>query len=381
LDCFDVVCFLFFLVFNYIPEAHLSPFPSLKPNYMKTHLILFTQSSAIYRLAMKCAAVLVLLLTGTSVVVFGQVASDAGRGITLEEYTKAKTFTFKNIEEDTYAKFENMYILDRYQMKPPYVFKYSDGIERRFYLYKMLDNKTKKELGMVAVYYLPAQKKAVNLCIPNAAASKEVWAMYIDDLKDLGAKESGLLSTYSYVLSREVSALSGSGNGQAVSVAGTATDYDVCFPENARVMLPDGSERLIGEVKAGDQIAAYDLESGKLVQTVVEEVQVHEEKAYSLTSVMLFKEELTASAFIGGLSVNYHMEATANHPVLTDKGRKTMKELTAGDNLYVYDGITGNVTVLKAMQVTHDIRTTSKVYNLVTSKKNYLVNRAVVLDK
>jgi hypothetical protein len=58
-----------------------------------------------------------------------------------------------------------------------------------------------------------------------------------------------------------------------------------------------------------------------------------------------------------------------------------MKEVTAGDNLYVYDGITGKVTMLKAMQVTHDIRTASKIYNLVTSKKNYLVKRAVVLDK
>jgi preprotein translocase subunit SecA len=96
---------------------------------------------------------------------------------------------------------------------------------------------------------------------------------------------------------------------------------------------------------------------------------------------MLFKEELTASAFIGGLSVNYHIEATANQLVLTDKGRKTMKEVTAGDNLYVYDGITGKVTMLKTVQITHDIRTATKVYTLVTSKNNYPVNRAVVLNK
>jgi hypothetical protein len=38
-----------------------------------------------------------------------------------------------------------------------------------------------------------------------------------------------------------------------------------------------------------------------------------------------------------------------------------MKEVTAGDNLYVYDGITGKVTMLKTVQVTHDIRTASKV--------------------
>lgn len=179
---------------------------------------------------------------GLSPIVFGQDAKES-RGITVEEYAKAKTFTLKNLDEDTYVKFENNYILDRYQMKPPYIFKYSDGIERRIYLYKMLDNKTKQELAMLAIYYTPGNGKAINLCIPNAAAPKEVWVKYIDDLKEYGAKENGLLSAYSYVLSKEMSSLLNSGSGQPVNTAGSKTDYDVCFPKDALVTLANGSEK------------------------------------------------------------------------------------------------------------------------------------------
>jgi hypothetical protein len=350
---------------------------------MKTNQkISFTKFSSVYKASQRIISyvgMLVILFCGAAPTLYGQEASEPERGITLEEYGKVKTFTFKNLDEDTYVKFENNYILDRYQMKPPYVFKYSDGIERRFYLYKLMDNKTKKELGMVAVYYLPATKKAINVCIPNATAQKEVWARYIDDLKELGAKENGLLSTYSYVLSKEMSALSGGGAAQAVST--TSTDYDVCFPENALVMLPDGQEKPIHMIQAGDQIAAFDQASGKLIPTTVMEVKSHEDNMYALTSVELLKEELTASIFMGSLAVNYTVEATANHPVMTDKGRKTMSQLTTGDNLYVYDSIHGTITSLKVAKVTQNIRKAPKVYNLVTTNKNYLVNKTVVLDK
>jgi hypothetical protein len=341
----------------------------------------FLSACKAVRLILPYACMLIILFFAATPSVYSQAGGEADRGITLEEYGKVKAFTFKNLDEDTYVKFDNSYILDRYQMKPPYVFKYSDGIERRFYLYKLLDNKTKKDLGMVAVYYLPAEKRAINLCIPNATAAKEVWARYIDDLKELGAKENGLLSTYSYVLSKEMSVLAGGSAGQPVSAAGSASDYDVCFPENALVLLPDGQEKPIHSIQSGEQIAAFDQASGKLVATTVTDVEMHEGKLYTLTSVLLVKEELTASIFMGGLAMNYTLEATANHPVMTDKGRKTMAELISGDNLYVYDGITGHVTSLKVAQVTQNIRKAPKVYNLVTARKNYLVNRTVVMDK
>lgn len=325
------------------------------------------------------------VIAGIASMAFAQTAKEEGRGITLEEYTKVKTFTPKNLDEDTYVKFENTYILDRYQMKPPYTFKYSDGIERRIYLYKLIDNKTRKDLGMVAIYHTPANGKSINLCIPNAIADKEVWAKYIDDLKDNGDKEKGFLSTVSYVLSREMSTMLGNGGGQANSTAGSKTDYDVCFPENAVITLANGSEKQIKDINAGDWVAAFNQKTGKIEHTVVQEVQVHEKVNYSLTSVKLVREELTASlsanGMLDGMLIGLTLEATSNHPVLTKEGRKTMGELNEGDYLYSYDNASGEFVSFRVQEVTKDSRTTNKVYNLVTEKENYIVNNTVVLDK
>ena len=45
------------------------------------------------------------------------------RPLTLEEYKKAKAFTIADPDKDTYVKFENTYILDRYQGRKPYFIK------------------------------------------------------------------------------------------------------------------------------------------------------------------------------------------------------------------------------------------------------------------
>jgi hypothetical protein len=59
-------------------------------------------------------------------------------------------------------------------------------------------------------------------------------------------------------------------------------------------------------------------------------------------------EEIALSHFI-------RQPKLLNHPVITGKGRKTMFELTTGNNLYVYDAITDTVSLLKVMQETHNI--------------------------
>ncbi|QHT68575.1 hypothetical protein GXP67_18955 [Rhodocytophaga rosea] len=301
------------------------------------------------------------------------------RSLTLEEFNKVKTFIPKNLDQDTYVKFENAYILDRYQMKPPYVFKYSDGIERKIYLYKLMDNKTKKELGMVAFYHTPGNSKTISLCIPTPNAPKEVWARYIDDLKEYGAQENGLLSAFSYVMSREMSAMFASGGGQAAPVAGAATDYDVCFPEEALVRMADGSEKAIKDVRAGDEVAAFDAATGALQTTRVKEVHTHADKAYTITSVLLISDEPTASmqAYVPSVM----LEATPNHPVYTNKGRKTIETLEKGEYLYQYNSASGMFIKYKVMQVVTEARQVKKVYNLVTDKQNFLINNTVVLDK
>jgi hypothetical protein len=105
-----------------------------------------------------------------------------GRGMTMEDFNKAKAFKIKDWDADTYVKFDNAYVLDRYEMKPPYVFKYSDGIERRIYLYKFLDNKTKKELGLIAFYHTPANGKTINLCVPGRSGERVTVYLFLRDV-------------------------------------------------------------------------------------------------------------------------------------------------------------------------------------------------------
>ncbi len=301
-------------------------------------------------------------------------------GLTLENFNKIKAFKIKNLETDTYVKMEGQFVLDRYEMKPPYVFKYSDGIERRIYLYKLLDNKTKKDLGLVSFYHTPANNQTITLCIPGPTADKSIWAAYIDDLKHYGKQEKGFLSTTSYVLSREMSALVTNG-GQPTPSTGAKTDYDVCFPAGTPVTLADGSEKPIEEIKAGDFIASFDPITRQSLATEVLELQSHTGKGYALSQLRLFpSDELIASAE-HSLPTLVSLEATPNHPVMTAQGRKAVDQLQPDDVLYLADKSKGKTREFKVHQVIPGYRTVNQVYNLVTRQRNYLVKGLVVLDK
>ncbi|MDJ1500596.1 Hint domain-containing protein [Xanthocytophaga agilis] len=305
--------------------------------------------------------------------------SEKSRALTLDEYKKAKTFEIKDLESDTYVKFENAYVLDRFEMKPPYVFKYSDGIERRVYLYRLLDNKSKQSLGMVAIYYTPGNGKKFNVCIPSPESDKNVWALYIDDLKDYNKVESAFGSAFAYVMSREMSTLATGSSG--ASTTGNKTDYDVCFPANALVTLANGQTKQISEIKVGEAIASYNKEANKLETAIVQEIQIHEGKGYPVQTLFGANETVTASTQ-QHVSQITKIQATPNHPILTQNGRKAMNEIQSGDSIYVFDSATGEFITFKVYTpFTHSEETATKVYNLVTDKGNYLINGATVLDK
>jgi hypothetical protein len=49
------------------------------------------------------------------------------RPLTLDEYKKAKTYTIADLDKDTYVKFDNAYVLDRYESRKPYFITGSDN--------------------------------------------------------------------------------------------------------------------------------------------------------------------------------------------------------------------------------------------------------------
>jgi len=342
----------------------------------------FTDRSLSPLVSMFVSTARCMMAIGCTLLLLNQVAfaqtSGAARGMTMDDFNKTKAFKIKDWDADTYVKFDNVYVLDRYEMRPPYVFKYSDGIERRIYLYKLLDNKTKKELGLMAFYHTPGNGKTINLCIPNPGADKSVWAAYIDELKHQGEQEKGLLSAFSYVISREMSGLLVNGGQSAPSTA--KSDYDVCFPAGTPITLSDGTQKAIEQIKAGDQVMGYDAKHHQPVAAEVIERQLHEGKSYAISHLLLLPAEDVLVSIHATLPV-VELEATPNHPMLTSRGRRKMQQVQVGDILYLYDAATASFREMRVLQSTAAFRQTSKVYNLVTNRQHYLANGTVVLDK
>jgi hypothetical protein len=314
-----------------------------------------------------------ILFIATFIITFSIFAQEATEkaGIKNAEFEAVKKITIKNLEKDTYIK-EGAFILDN--SNPPYVFKFSDGMERRIYLYKVMESAGMKEIANLMVFNTPKDGKRINLVVPNPLADKEVWGKYIDELKDGEKAVMGFSSCVAFVLAKEFSGV--------LAMKGKEEDkYEYCFPATAQVSMADGSLKNISEVKQGDKVLSYNILSKKSTVTTVQKVQIHEGKSFEITRILLIdpSQALTAS-----LGIKYNLkplEATANHPILTDKGMVKMGDLKVGNQVYVFDNETNTFKNYKIFITQPSNSKVLKVYNLITEKENYLVNSVVVLKK
>ncbi|MCC9135966.1 Hint domain-containing protein [Pontibacter silvestris] len=298
---------------------------------------------------------------------------------TLDDYKKFVAYTIGNVEEDTYIKFENSYVLDR--ETKPYVFNYSDGVERRIYFYKMLKGANRDEVGTMAMYTTPKSGKTIKVCIPGPKAEKNVWDFYIDELKHNGEQENGFLSTLTFALSREYS--KEHANQGKNPVAQEDDHYDFCFPAGALVALADGTQKPIEQIEAGDKVMAYSAASQGRNETTVSDVQVHYRKeGIQVTKLLLAPvEEIFASVDAYSPSGLVEIEATNNHPLYTKVGKKEVGQIKEGDVLYYYSNSMHGFREYRVAHVFANNQQVKKVYNLETEAGNYLINGTVVLDK
>lgn len=292
-------------------------------------------------------------------------------GIKSAEFEAVKKISIKNLEKDTYIK-EAAFILDN--ANPPYVFKFSDGMERRIYLYKVLESAGMKEIANLMIFTTPKDGKRINLVIPNPMAEKEVWGKYIDELKNGEKAVMGFSSCVAFVLAKEFSGV--------LAMKGADEDkYEYCFPATAQVSMADGNMKNISEVKVGDKILSYNVLTKKSETTTVQKIQIHENKQFDISRILLIDPTQSMTASLG---IKYNLkslEATANHPILTDKGMVKMGDLKVGNQVYVFDNETNTFKNHKIF-ITQPLNSkVLKVYNLLTDKENYLVNSVVVLKK
>lgn len=81
------------------------------------------------------------------------------------------------------------------------------------------------------------------------------------------------------------------------------------------------------------------------------------------------------------LAAATELVATANHPVLTDEGKKAIGNLKAGDVLYHFNQMTHEFERYQVFLVKRNFETVKEVYNLTTNHGNYIVNGMVVSEK
>lgn len=307
-------------------------------------------------------------------------AASASASMTVEQLKAIKAIKVANLDKDTYFK-SGGFILDRYEERPAYVFTYSDGITRKIYLYKVFTVEDTKELGLLAIYQNTKTNELKPFVIPGASADRKAWDAYIDDLKYVGEKEPGLMSTLTFVLSREMAGLLSGGAGKTEEGGKKKEEYNFCFAPDAPVTLADGSSKAISDVKTGDVVLGYDVKTKTLTPTRVTGVDTHVKGDIKLTGVWLAStNNLTADAR-GALESPVLLEATANHPVLTASGRKALGEVKAGEVLYRYDATTNGTIGYKVVRTDSAIRSVKTVYNLTTESGAYLVGETIVLDK
>lgn len=294
-------------------------------------------------------------------------AQEEKRAITAAEFAAAKAVTFKNLDKDSYFKAGGL-VFDRNDEKPPYTFKFSDGLERKVYLFSLLGADDMKSLGSLAVFTWSKDPKPLLVVIPNLMADKAIWGQYIDDLKDGAKKADGFAVCLAFALSREFS-----GGAKTDGAKTTEKDHnDFCFPADSYVSLADGTEKRIDAVRSGDQIAGFSSQT-------VKQLIVHE-GAFSISQVVVqpINQVWASQEKVNSLIT---LEATANHPILTVSGRKAVGALTKGDYVFVEDTATNSYQLAEVLTVNANVRQTNRVYSMETETGFSVINGVITLDK
>lgn len=306
------------------------------------------------------------------------------RPITMTEYEKARTFKIQDLDKDTYAKFENKYILDRYEMRKPYFVTGDDGLKKRIDLYKLVSKDSMQELGTV-IYYTNEKGKLYTALQPNFTADGKVWEKYFEDIHSIEKEEKNFVLKLSYILSKEMSfqLFKALNNGKDLKEESGTYGSDICFPGDQLVAMADGSARLLRDVKKGDQVVTVDPVTKQSKIGTVSKLVQHQATNYAITRVLAVaaNETITPNEVMVQLSAKV-IAATPNHPMQTSTTQKTMGELSMGDELICLDENAGVYRTYKVYNKTEGAAGIQKVYNIeVNSGNTFVMNGVMVLQK
>lgn len=145
-------------------------------------------------------------------------------------------------------------------------------------------------------------------------------------------------------------------------------DIGGCVSSGTLITLADGSRKSIEEFKVGDQIRAWDQETGQVVQAEVKQLLIHQGATYTL-------HRLKGSD-------GDEIQITGNHPIFTkESGWIPVEDLKAGMTLYQLDHQSKAFVPTVVKGIIKEESTANVVYNLLTTEGNYFANDLLIHNK
>jgi hypothetical protein len=328
-----------------------------------------------------------LLTLSLFLIILSSKAQPAGvnpRPLTLDEYNKALTYTIADLDKDTYVKFDNAYVLDRYEGRKPYFITGGDGLKKRVDLYKLIAKEGMQEIGLM-VFYTSETGKKYQALVPDFTADAKVWAKYFQDIDDINKVEKNYILKLSYILSKEMSFQQYKvlNNGKDMKEEAATYGNDICFPGDEEVTMSNGAKKLIKDVKAGDEVVTVDPATNKASVIKVKELTVHAAKNYAITELVLVsaKEKSTLKGININLSAKV-LKATPNHPMLTTQGNFKIGEIAVGQHVLCLNEQKGKYETYTVLRKTEHAGGVQNVYNIeADGGTTLLLNGVMVMQK
>ena len=304
--------------------------------------------------------------------------------LSMAQYEKAKTYMIKDLDKETYAKFDNAYILDRYEMRKPYFITGDDGLKKRIDLYKLIQKDGMEELGTI-VFYTNEKGKVYTAVQPGFTADATVWNKYFTDIDNINKEETNFILKLSYVLSKEMSFQLYKAMHQGKDMKDEIATYgtDICFPGDQDVAMANGSIKQISQIVAGDHVITVDPVTKKASQVIVTKLLQHEAKNYAITKLLVLNahEQLTSKGNDIHLTGKI-LSATPNHPIATKGSIIKMGEVAIGDEVVCIDEKTNTYKTYKVFNKTESAEGIQKVYNMETNEgSTFIMNGVMVMQK
>lgn len=302
------------------------------------------------------------------------------RPIRPEEYEKAKTFTVKDLDNDTYVKLSNAYVLDRYEMRKPYIITGDDGLKKRIDLYRLVSKDSMLDIATV-IFYTNEKGNLYTAILPLFNSNPDIWNKYFEDIHAIDKVEKNYVLKLSYVLSREFSFQLYKAMNKDVKAESGTYGTDICFPGDEAITLADGTQKTLKDIHPGDHIISLDATTHTTSIIEVKELVVHTPANYAITQLLAVHivANDTHDAHIITLSGKV-LQATPNHPIQTLTGKKKIAEVNTGEEILCMDN--GNILPYTILNKTESAHGTQAVYNIVAEGEGtFMLNNIMVLQK